>query len=304
MAAPFERSFRVMGCRAWVQVHGGDESMLDLAEARLRELEGLWSRFLDDSDITRANLAAGTAVQVHPDTLAVVGRAVDGWRQTAGRFDITTLPALIVAGYTHSASGDHHAAPPVAASRIGTTPLIGIDHRRSTLTVPVGSAIDLGGIGKGMAADITAEDLLEAGATGAVVNVGADIALLGTPCNDSSWVVGIEDPHDTSHPALVMRVQQGGVATSGTTVRRWLDAGGATSHHLIDPSVGRPSTTSLLTATVLAADTATAEVFATAAMMLEPDAALAVLDTAGLAGFLVSTDGTHHRSANLEAFVP
>ena len=55
---------------------------------------------------------------------------------------------------------------------------------------------------------------------------------------------------------------------------------------------------------VLAADTATAEVFATAAMMCRPDEALALLDAAGLAGFLVSADGTQHRSANLEAFVP
>lgn len=304
MDTPLERSFRVMGCRSWVQVHGGDPSMLDLAEARLRELERLWSRFLDDSDVTRANQSAGTPTVVHPDTLAVVGRAVDGWRQTGGRFDITTLPALVVAGYTHSTTDRHAPAPPVAASRIGTTPLIGIDHQRSTLTVPVGSAIDLGGIGKGMAADIAAEDLLEAGATGVVVNVGADIALLGSPCNDSSWVVGIEDPHDPPNHALVLRMQQGGVATSGTTVRRWLDAGGQTAHHLIDPSVGRPSATSLLTATVLAADTATAEVFATAAMMLEPADALALLDAAGLAGFLVAADGTRHRNTLLEAFVP
>lgn len=304
MSAPLERTFRVMGCQAWVQVHGGTESMLDTAEARLRELEHLWSRFLDDSDITRANQAAGTPTEVHPDTLAVVGRAVDGWRQTNGRFDITTLPALLVAGYTHSTGDDHAAAPPVASTRIGTTLLIGVDHQRSLLTVPVGSAIDLGGIGKGMAADIAAEDLVEAGATGVVVNVGADIALLGTPANDSSWVVGIDDPHRPGHHALVLRMQQGGIATSGTTIRRWIDDGGRCAHHLIDPSVGRPSSSSLLTATVLAADTATAEVFATAAMMLEPAEALTMLEQAGLAGFLVSDDGAHHRTATLEAFVP
>ncbi len=304
MATPLERTFRVMGCQAWVQVHGGTASMLDVAEARLRELEQLWSRFLDDSDITRANRTAGIATEVDADTLAVVGRAVDGWRQTNGRFDITTLPALVAAGYTHSTTTGHAAAPPVASTRIGTTALIGIDHQRSTLTVPVGSAIDLGGIGKGMAADITAEDLVEAGATGVVVNVGADIALMGTPSNDSSWVVGIDDPHHPGQHALVLRMQQGGIATSGTTIRRWLDAGGRSAHHLIDPTIGRPSSTSLLTATVLAADTATAEVFATAAMMLEPADAVAMLEQAGLAGFLVSDNGAHHRTASLEAFVP
>ena len=90
--AAVQREFKVMGCRSFVVVHGGDEAMLDTAEARLRELESWWSRFLDDSDITRANRSAGTPVSVHEDTLAVVSRAVLAWRQTSGRFDITVLP--------------------------------------------------------------------------------------------------------------------------------------------------------------------------------------------------------------------
>ena len=72
-----QRDFRVMGCQAHLVVHGGSEEMLEAAERRLHELESWWSRFRDDSDITRANQSAGLAVQVHGDTLAVVGRALD-----------------------------------------------------------------------------------------------------------------------------------------------------------------------------------------------------------------------------------
>jgi thiamine biosynthesis lipoprotein len=296
-----QREFRVMGCRSFVVVHGGDERLLDTAEARLRELESWWSRFLDDSDITRANRAAGRPVVVHEDTLAVVARSVLAWRQTEGRFDITMLPALLQQGYTHSTT-THAAAPSVPGLRVGMSSMISWDYDASTLTVPANAAIDLGGIGKGMAADIVAEELIEAGATGVVVNVGGDFVVLGTPSEDASWYVGIEDPRNPPAHVAVLRLQTGGMASSGTTIRNWQRPDGTTAHHLIDPTSLRPSASGVMNATVLAADAATAEAFATAAMMLPGPEAMAMLDTAGLAGLAVGDDGTVYTSSRLKDF--
>ena len=298
---PLQRDFRVMGCRAHIVVHGGTNAMLDAAEQRLHELESLWSRFLDDSDITRANKAAGTPVLVHEDTLAVVSRALDAWRQTEGRFDITMLPALLEQGYTHSAITSV-AAPSVPGTKVGLSSCVGVDYADSTLTVPATTAIDLGGIGKGFAADIVAEELIEAGALGALVNLGGDLVVLGRPSNDTSWFLGIEDPGNPPQHTALLRLEAGGVATSGTTVRRWRTADGGEAHHLINPNGATPSTTTLLTATVIAADAATAETFATAAMMLDGDAAVAMLEQVGLAGLLVGIDGRVHRTSTLKAF--
>ena len=176
--------------------------LLDRAEERLRDLESIWSRFLPESDITRANRAAGTPVRVHPDTIAVVCRALDGWRQTGGRFDVTVLPALVTNGYTHSAVSAAP-APAVPGERIGLSAWIGVDVQSSTITVPATSAIDLGGIGKGYAADLVADELFVGGATGAMVNIGGDIAIRGVPSDGADWLVGIEDPTAVpSHVAL------------------------------------------------------------------------------------------------------
>ncbi len=298
---PLQRDFRVMGCRAHIVVHGGTTEMLDAAEQRLRDLESLWSRFLDDSDITRANRAAGEPVQVHEDTLAVVSRALDAWRQTEGRFDITMLPALLEQGYTHSAI-TNVAAPSVPGTKVGLSAWVGVDYTESTLTVPASTAIDLGGIGKGFAADIVAEELIEAGALGALVNLGGDLVVLGRPSNDTSWFLGIEDPGNPPRHSALLRLEAGGVATSGTTVRRWKTSNGGVAHHLIDPDRATPSTTTLLTATVIAADAATAETFATAAMMLDGTAAVTMLERVGLAGLLVGIDGHVYRTSTLEAF--
>lgn len=301
MTQSVQREFRVMACASHIVIHGGDEAMLDTAEGRLRELESLWSRFLPDSDITRANRAGGQPTIVHEDTLAVIGRALDAWRQTEGRFDITTLPALLQHGYTHSAI-DHTRAPIVAGSRVGLSAWVHVDYAARTLTVPATTAIDLGGIGKGFAADIVAEELIEAGATGVIVNVGGDLRVMGSSNDDTSWCLGVEDPNRPPEHLTFLRLEQGGVATSGTTVRRWTTADGSTAHHLIDPSTGRPVQAAALSATVLAADAATAEAFATAAMMLSAADAIAMLDGVRLAGLVVAPDGSAHRTATMRDF--
>jgi thiamine biosynthesis lipoprotein len=301
MTAPVERAFRVMGNLSYLVIHGGSEELLDRAEARLRELESLWSRFLPNSDITRANRAAGTPVPVHEDTLAVVGRALDAWRQTNGRFDITVLPALLATGYTHSLV-DESVAPLVPGRRIGMSAWVQVDYDAGTLTVPATSAIDLGGIGKGFAADIVAEEAIEAGATGVLVNVGGDIAVMGEPSDDVSWYLGIEHPLDPPHHVARLRVEVGGAATSGTSFKRFTNAEGHTAHHLIDPARGAPSSTHTIAATVLASDGATAESFATAAMMVDAAEAIELLDGLGLAGLLVVDDGQVFRTSTLKDF--
>ena len=290
-----------MGCKAHVVIHGGTPELLVLAEHRIRELESLWSRFLETSDITVANRMSGSAVHVHEDTLAVVARAIAGWKQTAGRFDITLLPRLLDLGYTHSIATSL-AAPAVAGTRVNRCGQIEVDFARRTLTVPADAALDLGGIGKGFAADIVAEDLVMDGALGVLVNIGGDLVALGRPGQEESWYLGIENPLDPPNHLARLRVGSAGVATSGTTVRNWINPAGARVHHLIDPDTGAPSRAGLSTVTVIAGDAATAEVFATAAMMLGGPDAMAMLERNGLAGLGVGDDGAVYRSSTLASF--
>jgi thiamine biosynthesis lipoprotein len=157
-----------MGCDALVVTHGGPDDLVARAEARLRDLATRWTRFDGGSELSAINTAAGRVVTVSPETFAVVSLALDAWRLTDGWFDPTVLPMLIAAGYDRSferVAGrprwyDH---PVSGAPGCGD---IELDAERSTVRLPVGVAIDLGGIGKGHAADIVAGELLAAGATG------------------------------------------------------------------------------------------------------------------------------------------
>jgi thiamine biosynthesis lipoprotein len=119
----------------------------------------------------------------------------------------------------------------------------------STIELEPGVRLDLGGIGKGYAADRAAELLALAGLC--LVNLGGDIAVRG-----GAWPVGVA-------PGLTLELTRGGLATSGRDRRRWL-RGGEAMHHLIDPATGRPAAGAPLRVTVVAESAAAAETAAKA----------------------------------------
>lgn len=262
------------------------------AMERIVELERRWSRFTAASDITRINRAGGDEVPVSGDTVVLVAAMVEGWRSSAGRFDPTTLPDLVGAGYARSVVDGRPAAPlPATARRGADLGRIVLDPVASTVRVPAGTVLDPGGIGKGLAADLVATDLLAVGARGALVSIGGDLVVAGTPPHGDRWAIDVEDPMTPGTALLTIHLDRGGVATSSTRSRRWR-VRGAPHHHLIDPATGRSARTDLVAATVVASTAWQAEVAATSALLLGRGAGLADLATQGLAGVLVGRDGT------------
>ena len=143
---------------------------------------------------------------------------------------------------------------PVGRHRIGTTDEVTIDRRRSTVTVPPGVALDPGGIGKGLAADLAVASLIEGGAAGALVSIGGDLAAAGVAPEPEGWRVDIERPDPGDAPLCRTTIDHGGVATSSTRSRRWVHEG-RPQHHAIDPATGAPSETDLASVTVFTTPT-------------------------------------------------
>src|SRR4029079_16386541 len=114
-----------------------------------------------------------------------------------------------------------------------------------------GAKLDLGGIGKGYAAERAAEVLATAGPC--LVDAGGDVAVRG----GHAWPVGV----DTGDGVVTLERERGALATSGSDRRRWI-RGGEERHHLIDPRTGRSADSDVLRATVFADDAVQAEVLA------------------------------------------
>ena len=103
--------------------------------------------------------------------------------------------------------------------------------------MPAGTEVDLlDGIGLGRAADVVAEELLAAGATGACVNVGGDVRVAGLGPQSGTWTVAVEHPLDGGD-ILTVALDEGAVATS-TAVKCWSEAPDGAAHQLVDPVTG------------------------------------------------------------------
>jgi thiamine biosynthesis lipoprotein len=137
----------------------------------------------------------------------------------------------------------------------------------------------------------------------AVVDADGDLAVRLAP--GARWDVGVADTIDLDHTIATLRLEspstfegaEFGVATSGTSIHRWvshagLDAadGGRPTHHLIDPRTGLAAITDVVQATVVARSARVAEAFAKTAVILGSAAALRSLDRPPIDGLLLLTE--------------
>jgi FAD:protein FMN transferase len=266
--------------------------------AELDAIDRACSRFRDDSELVRLNARAGTATQVGALLFEALSTAVEAAAATNGLVDPTVGRSLRLSGYDETFS--------VVRSRDGTLRpsfvrirgwrMIELDGRAQTVRVPKGVELDLGATAKALAADRAAHAVSDATGVGVLVSLGGDIAVAGDPPGDG-WPVGIAEdsaaPLGAVRPSLLLSV--GGLATSGTTVRRWKTAAGVL-HHLVDPRTGRPAKSFWRTATVTAASCVDANTASTAAVVLGEDA-LHWLATLGLPARLVRYDDAVSRVA-------
>jgi thiamine biosynthesis lipoprotein len=137
-------------------------------------------------------------------------------------------------------------------------------------------------------------ELLAAGADGALLSVGGDLRAAGTPPEPGGWVVDVADPHDEARAVARVVVADGGVATSGTDVRRWRTRAGDAVHHVLDPATGRPAGAGrpidVVAATVVAGTGAWADALAKAALVDWAGSA-PLLDAVGAGACVVTADG-------------
>jgi thiamine biosynthesis lipoprotein len=300
MAVVVQRAeFRAMGCAAVVEIVGGDATLIERARTQIDHLEACWSRFRPTSDVCRLNAAGGAPVAVDPSTIALLEAMVHGFIATDGAFDPTLLAPLVGLGYAASWHDPSAVTSVPAGSTLsGRIDEVAIDTAESSAQLPVGTIVDAGGIGKGLAADRVVAALLAAGATGALVELGGDLAVAGEGPAEGDWLIGVADPDDPEREVLQVGLRAGGVATSGTLRRSWPGPDGAPVHHLLDPATGRPVVAAaghvpVVQATVVAGSGMWAEVF-TKPVMVRGLPALGWLDELGLGARAVLADGTAH----------
>jgi thiamine biosynthesis lipoprotein len=279
----FRDGFNALGTR--VEICVGDADTVIAAVRAVREVvsdvDQACSRFRQDSELSRVNNAAGAAVPVSELFIAALTSALRAATATDGLVDPTLGTVISALGYDRDfaavtsagGAGAMTVQPPAgspmrfAVSRCLDWHDVEADARRGTVTVPKGLALDLGATGKAFAADRAAERAAEvAGAV--LVSIGGDLRIAGPP-RVAGWHVRVADSHAAPYDApdtQTVRLIAGGMATSSTTVRRWM-RGADVLHHLVDPRTAAPAAIVWRTVTVAAATCVDANTASTAGVI-------------------------------------
>ena len=272
-----------MGTTVSIVLYASGRAQADAAArsafARVRDLDRRLSDYDRESELMRASAAAvARPVRVSADLFEVLSRAQAFGARTGGAFDITSgaLTRLWRRARRQAmlpADADVTAARAVTgAHRLRLDPA-GPSMRLET----AGTHLDLGGIGKGYAADGALAALRNLGVSRALVAAGGDIAIGGAPPETHGWTVAVAPLGGSTPPGVPLVLSQAGVSTSGDA-EQWVEIGGTRYSHILDPRTGRPLT-GRRSVTVVARDATTSDMLATTVCVLGRDAGAALIET-------------------------
>ncbi len=289
----FEFAEAHMGTSARIVLYADDEvaarALADRAFARIGELDRRLSDYHDDSELMQlCAKAGGPAVVVSEDLAQVLDAAQQIARRTDGAFDVTIGPVSRLWRRARAASELPDREELAAAQRLVGYRKMDVSMARRTVRLAKrGMMLDLGGIGKGYAADEALEILRESGAPAALVSLGGDVAAGDPPPGRAGWEIAIA-PLGPSSPGNIStrRLRNGGISTSGDA-EQFLQREGVRYSHVLDPSSGA-ARTGRRGVTVVAGRAMMSDALSTAVGVMGAERGLRLIDeTPGTAALFV-----------------
>ncbi len=261
-------------------------------EARLDRVDRAMSTYRPDSELSRFNASASTEpTKVDPDLVTVLQMAHEVSEASDGAFDVTVGPLVQAWGF----GPGHETRPEPTETEIAVLrERIGYHHLETDLTQGTirkrrpDLVCDVNAIAQGFTVDKLCEDIEALGWLDYMVEVGGEVRARGNNADGVPWRIGIERPISGSRElAHIVALSGLGLATSGD-YRQYREQNGMRISHTIDPRAGRPIAHTLASVSVLHQSCAMADAYATALMVLGPDAAQAVASKQGLAAMFVA----------------
>ena len=252
-----------------------DRDLQQEIEAELMKVDGEFSMFNPQSTVARINSGDSTVERSEMfNEIYQLAQTVS--KETDGAFDITVAPLVNAWGF-----GFKHEQLP--------TP------EQVDSLVQLRNQMDFSAIAKGYGCDVVARLLESHGIHNYMVEIGGEVVVSGKNAKGDDWHIGITKPTEDSlnvegEMQTVLSITDHAMATSGN-YRNFYYQGGRKYAHTIDPRTGYPVQHSLLSATVLAENCATADAYATSFMVLGVEGAKAVLARhPELMAYLIYTD--------------
>ena len=265
------------------------------AEAIFTEYDLRFSRFNPESELMGLNMSNGAWHKVSIDLFQVLKRCVALAAETDGAFD----PSVggVLASYGYGLPEHFSLSTPSPTYRD-----LAFNDRELLVRLAPGQILEPACLVKGMAIDMAGEALLETidpRTQGFMINAGGDILTKGAFEKGKLWNIAIQDPRNPSAIVTAVSIQNAGMATSGTyqvhgeqADKKW--------HHLVNMKTGEP-TADIVSATVIANTCELADTEASLVILLDPEKAIARLESRRLPYFLIFKNGTVEKNAAFSA---
>lgn len=277
-----KRARMQMGTLVTITAVASDKHVSDRAVQaafdEIKRLEQLLSTWRPDSELSQVNAEAGRRpVQVSRETLQLVMRALHIAELTHGGLNIALGPAIDAWSVTERQrvpdKEELERLKPLVDWRT-----IQLDREAQTIYLPRKEMrIDIGGIGKGYAADRAVEEMKRVGATGGTVALSGDIKTFGVLPDLRGFHVGIRHPREEDVLIAVIELKDEAISTAGD-YERFFERDGVRYHHILDPQTLQPAGT-CQSVTVVAKEGTMADGLDTGIFVLGPERGMALVES-------------------------
>jgi thiamine biosynthesis lipoprotein len=272
-----------MGCRVGITLFCADSEQAKQAAiqgfARLESLDRELSDYLATSHLSEINReAAQREMPMKADLRAILLRSLEIAHLSQGAFDPAagSIVAIWRQARQHGEVPEREAIRNAVQSAGYKNIALSEDLNSIALLNP-GTQLDLGGIGKGYAADQVLRAIAQCGLDQAIVDVGGDLAIGAAPPGRAGWLIQLPD---TSGSAFTkFELTDCGIATSSDK-HQYLKKGDRRYSHIVDPRTGQ-ALVNAPQVTVVADDAVTADALASALSVLGPERAICLIEALG-----------------------
>jgi thiamine biosynthesis lipoprotein len=267
--------------------------------AEIHRLEELLSTWIPTSELSRVNTSAGKfPVSVSLETMTVVQSAIQAAEMTEGGFNIAIGPAVdawnVIEGRRIPTEPELEALRPLID-------LMSVHVNAGDRTIfleKTGMRIDVGGIGKGYAADQAVMAMKKAGALAGVVALSGDIKTFGQLPGGKKFPVGIQHPRKEGEVLVFIDLEDEAISTSGD-YERFFERDGVRYHHILDPKTLQPAR-SCQSVTVIAREGIWADGLDTGIFVMGVESGMRLVETLpDVEAVIVDHEGSVHVSTGL-----
>ncbi len=243
----------------------------------IHRLEELLSTWIPTSELSHVNAAAGReAIPISPDTMNILEASLDIARLTEGNFNILVGPAVDAWSVLDRQQVPSREALQAIRPLTDLTALRLNKIQGTAYLAKTGMRVDVGGIGKGYAADMAVTAMQKAGATGGVVALSGDIRTFGRLPGGKKFPFGIRHPRREEAVLAFVDLQNEAISTAGD-YERYFERGGVRYHHILDPVTLQPAR-DCQSVTIVARDGVTADGLDTGVFVMGRERGLALIE--------------------------